>query len=539
MKNKIIGLLIVFVLMISLVGCKDKNDDDKKGDDQPTVTALEKINKVIAELELPTEVESNIILPTKIDEVSIEWESSKSSVLSNQGKVRQSENNQDVRLKGYFRYEDEQVVKTYNITVLKIADEILLQRVYDSLELESSTDTDLILETFFEYGVLGTWYSSNESIITTSGKFTAGSDDAVVTLTVILTLGEKSMEKSFEIETKGIGEVEEGKLGHLILDYAESFNPNNFNNVMLEEGKLVLTEGQTSGTYESDVIETLKWTSLVGSWAAISSTTATVEFQVRCRVNGTWSSYVTYGVWGLGLQNACHDQNAGVAKLDTDEFKVLNSKTADAVQYKLTLKRTNTSSDSPKVSLVACALEIPGYGYPVDVTDVRQDVNYDVPKLYQGAVPTIGNSICSATSTCMLLKYKGENFSQFDAEYEHRYMAGIVRDYGNNIYGNWVYNTVTMGGYGYNAYVMRMYSLEELVRHLNDVGPVSLSMKGQMTSDKKDYYTNGHLIVVTGYFYKDGNLYFYSNDPNVPAVACVYTANVIKNTWRNIAYIIE
>ena len=47
MKNKIIGLLIVFVLMISLVGCKDKNDDDKKGDDQPTVTALEKINKVI------------------------------------------------------------------------------------------------------------------------------------------------------------------------------------------------------------------------------------------------------------------------------------------------------------------------------------------------------------------------------------------------------------------------------------------------------------------------------------------------------------
>ena len=82
-------------------------------------------------------------------------------------------------------------------------------------------------------------------------------------------------------------------------------------------------------------------------------------------------------------------------------------------------------------------------------------------------------------------------------------------------------------------------SLEELVRHLNDVGPVSLSMKGQMTSDKKDYYTNGHLIVVTGYFYKDGNLYFYSNDPNVPAVACVYTANVIKNTWRNIAYIIE
>ena len=85
-----------------------------------------------------------------------------------------------------------------------------------------------------------------------------------------------------------------------------------------------------------------------------------------------------------------------------------------------------------------------------------------------------------------------------------------------------------------------MYSLDELIRHLNDVGPVSLSMKGQMTSDKKNYYTNGHLIVITGYYYdNEGNLFFYSNDPNVPEVDCVYTASVIRQTWRMIAYIIE
>lgn len=538
MKNKIIGLLIILIFTLSIAGCKNKNNNGNENN-QPVETAMDKINKAIEGISLPSEVEENITLPVQVGDVTIEWESSKTSAISNDGKVRQTENNQEVRLKAYFKCENEQVIKTYNITVKKIADSILIQRVYDSLYLESSTDTDLILETVFEYGVLGTWYSSNEEIITTDGRFKAGSEDEIVTLTVILTLGEESMEKSFEIETKGIGEVEEGKLGHLVLDYAESFNPNNFNNVLLDNGLLVLAEGQTSGSYESDVIETLKWTSMVGSWAAVSSTTATVEFQVRARVNGTWSSYISYGVWGLGLENACYDQSAGVAKLSTDEVMILNSKTADAVQYKLTLKRTTANGESPKVSLVACALEIPGYSYSVDVSDVKQNVNYDVPKLYQGAVPSIGNSICSATSTCMLLKYKGEDFSQFDSEFEHRYMASIVRDYGNKIYGNWVYNTVTMGGYGYNAYVMRMYSLEELVRHLNDVGPVSLSMKGQMTSDKKNYYTSGHLIVITGYYYDNGQLYFYSNDPNVPEVACVYTSAVIKNTWRNIAYIIE
>lgn len=106
-----------------------------------------------------------------------------------------------------------------------------------------------------------------------------------------------------------------------------------------------------------------------------------------------------------------------------------------------------------------------------------KEVVYDVPKLYQGAVPVIGNSICSATSTTMLLKYHGFHFSSFDAEYEHRYIASIVRDYGNNIYGNWVYNTVTMGGYGLNSYVARMYSVDELIYHLAHVGPVALSVK--------------------------------------------------------------
>jgi hypothetical protein len=140
----------------------------------------------------------------------------------------------------------------------------------------------------------------------------------------------------------------------------------------------------------------------------------------------------------------------------------------------------------------------------------------------------------------MLLKYKGESFKEFDAEYEHRYMASIVRDYGNKIYGNWVYNTVAMSGYGYDAYVARFYSINELVEHLATVGPCALSVKGQMTSDQKNYYTNGHLIVAIGYEIKDnGEIVIVCNDPNVSVVTCRYSLTVMNNTWRNVVYVIE
>ena len=140
----------------------------------------------------------------------------------------------------------------------------------------------------------------------------------------------------------------------------------------------------------------------------------------------------------------------------------------------------------------------------------------------------------------MLLKYKGEDFSSFDSEYEHRYIAGIVRDYGNKIYGNWVYNTVAMSAYGYDSYIARFYSINELVEHLATVGPCALSVKGQMNSDKKNYYTNGHLIVAIGYeIDTNGNITIVCNDPNVSSVECRYSLTVMNNTWRNIAYVIE
>ena len=493
------------------------------------------INNALAEISIPTDTISNINLPTSIGDVLISWQSSRSLYLTNTGVITRTVEDISVLLTGTFSYNGLKVDKYFDIVILGYSDLEKIGIILDRTEFNETLNSDLVLNTALGYGSVATWTSSNTNVLSNDGKYTYDENVETVKLTLNVKLGEEQMEKEFIFN---IAPKEEAKKDHLLITRANEFDSSKFENVVLKDGKLVLADGASQGTYESGIINTLGFESLVASWAAVSSTTSTVELQVKVRVDGAWSDYISYKPFGLGLQNACYDQSNSLIKLSTDEVMVLNNKKGDGVMFKVTLRSTNNTS--PELSLVALALEIPGYTYPVDVNSYPRSIVHEVPRLYQGAVPTIGNSICSATSSTMLLKYKGENFSKYDAEYEHRYIAGIVRDYGNKIYGNWVYNTVAMSGYGYDSYVARLYSVNELIEYLATVGPCALSVKGQMNSDKKSYYTNGHLIVAIGYEFKDnGDLVIVCNDPNVPSVECRYTLTVINNTWRNIAYIIE
>lgn len=493
------------------------------------------INSAIDSVKLPSETSENITLPTLVDNVSIAWSSSRALYLSNSGIITRSSEDKTVTLTATYQYEELKVQKYYDIVIKGWTDLEKVQMVIEKIEFDENLKTDLILSTFLGYNTVSTWVSSNTNVLTNEGKYTYDENISTITLTVTVTLGSESMTKEF---TFNLMPKEEMAKEHLIINRANEFDNSKFNNVVLNNGKLVLADGFTQGFYESGVIETKEFTSLVASWAAISSKTSTVELFVKARVNGVWSDYITYGAFGLGLQNGSKNQTNSLIKLSTDEVMVLNGIKADAIMFKAVL--TTTGNDTPELSLVAFALEIPGYTYIVETESLPKSVIHSVPKLCQRVVPTIGGSICSPTSSTMLLKYKGENFTQYDSEYEHRYIAGLFRDYGHNIYGNWVYNTVGMGAYGYDAYVARFYSVNELVKHLATVGPVALSVKGQMNSDKKNYYTDGHLLVAIGYEYgENGDLTIVCNDPNVDSVECRYSLSVINDTWRMIAYVIE
>lgn len=330
------------------------------------------------------------------------------------------------------------------------------------------------------------------------------------------------------------------KIMHIIK--AETFDVTKMINLKISDKKMILSSDAVYGEYESNKIDTINFSSLVASWSSTSSNFATVELLVSIRVNGIFSDYISYckGGWGLGLHNVSKNHKNEYIELNVDEINVLNYQVGDAIKFKLIIRRSDETVTSPVLSLVTFALQTnESLNINNQIVNVLTNIKYNVPCLYQGVVPDIGNSICSPTSVTMLLKYKKMNFLKFDHEFEHRYLAEIVKDYGNNIYGNWAYNVATMGGYGFNAYVARFSSIEELIYHLNTVGPVAISVKGQMKSNLKDYYTAGHLLCIIGYFYQENNLFFIANDPNVSEVECQYSANVIKGTWRNIVYVIE
>ncbi len=575
----------------------------------------------------PEETTNDLTLPTEYNGVEISWKSSNVNAISLQGVVTQQEYKATVTLTATLKFNEESVTHKIKVIVPKLDDEVILQRVLDNYEFNSTivnnklalttdfstlnspiigtwesldkeylsdsgsvltyldqenevsikltlslreatvtksftvvipaANMDEIIElalsnahidpiitsdkanlpTEFEYDLVGVWSSSDATIIDNEGNVNVNDNvykEVKMTLTLKKITGEevKTMEYTFKVNKKT----------HLPIVHASEFNVENMDNVELVNDRLVLKDGQTYGEYESDIIETISFDNCVPSWAAVTSTTATVEFQIRARVNGSWSKYITYcsGGWGLGLQNKASNQSDTLVKLSTDEFMVLNGKSSDAIQFKLILKRTSSTNDSPEVSLCSFALKGTSYTAPTySLSSLPSNVKHVVPKLYQGAVPSIGNSICSPTSSTMLLKYKGLDFTAYDSQYEHRYIAGLARDYGNAIYGNWVYNTVAMSAYGFNSYVARFYSVAELCHHIANVGPVACSMKGQMTSDMKDYYTNGHLITIIGYEYNNGVLTLISNDPNVPSVECRYSEAVFTATWRNIVYVIE
>ena len=85
----------------------------------------------------------------------------------------------------------------------------------------------------------------------------------------------------------------------------------------------------------------------------------------------------------------------------------------DPIQYKVEFDRLDSELASPELTLVANCIQVIGYEqFKLDYTQISQNVVYDVPQLNQNIVPIIGNSICSPTSTTMLLKYYGHEFNQ-------------------------------------------------------------------------------------------------------------------------------
>ncbi len=543
--KKIWKFLIVIVLLFFTIGCKDDDTNDNKDDDNQQiipeeVVDLSKVQEVANTMIMPSEINTNKIELQKSytkDNITLEirWRISDSTIIDYFGNVTRSNEDHLVTLKAFFTYNEFEYVKSYDVKVLKYTDLERLNNEIVNFNLPSVIVDSYVLPTsVIDKDIIVEWESSDPEIIDQNGTKNLPIEGKDIVLKLILSLNNDKLEKEFNMQAIKSKELLHGN------DSTAVHNQNDFKNGILVDLELnennCLVMNKLLGMYLSPIYQTNGFIEIVGSWSAITSLdTGTVELQYRVLVEGEWSNYVSYGSWRLGAKNYSKTSttNDGLLEIDLDIIQVLNNKKASAYQYRVLFEREE-GQKSPELLCVGSALDL-GLS-DAEVGNVRESVIYDVPQLNQNIVPGIGNSICSPTSITMLLKYKGHSFIENDSEFEHRYIAGVVFDSKARLYGNWTFNVAVMGAYGEYAYVKRFTGVNDLINHLNQVGPVALSVKGNM----QGYYTTGgHLLVCKGYKIVDGEYIFICNDPNIKNVEIEYTYETIKNVWRNIAYCVE
>lgn len=499
--------------------------------------------EVIDLLNIPTEANDDITLPNEMNGLELQWLSSNYRILTQTGKVNYTSKDVQVLLSLVIVLENEYNDYLYDneyMVLIKPYDALYcIDTIEKDIVLPSETDTNIVLEKEFSYDVYGTWESSNENVISNTGFVNQQTEDVIVLLTLKLSCrGEcKTYNYSVNVLKIDLTGTDEYFSMHNLIDRAINFKQENLNNLELNGSKIVLKENALVGEYESIIYKTRAFQSVVASYSCITNKEATAELLVSVRVNGEWSKYFSYGEYGLGRNNLYYDSKDKIAEIATDEINVLNGKSADAIKYKIILKRTSLEEISPQLSLVAMALDITGYTYDVDTSNLPLEKDTDLPKLYQYDVPEIGGSICSATTTTMLLKHKGFNFENQGYDYEHEYMANLVADRGHNnpTYGNWSYNMITAGAFGVDAYCARAYSFNEIKVLLNEVGPIGASVKGYFGS----YSTNGHLVVLRGYKETQTGTICIFNDPAVKNVYVELPLETFITCFRGIVYVIE
>ena len=325
---------------------------------------------------------------------------------------------------------------------------------------------------------------------------------------------------------------------HNYLQRAKDLKKFDLDNLEYKKGKIVVIDKSKPGVLVSPIVHTRKFPKLTGCWAAITDAKNTIELQIQILYKNEFSKYFTYGEWGLNFENLYYNQDDSFVRMDVDEIIMKDDKLGEGFRFKVILH------NDTKLSLINIALKLNNYTYKVEDKFLPTYVDYDIPKLNQTMVPVIGGEMCSATTSTMLLNFKGFSFKDKDSEFEHRYVASLVADNGHHAptYGNWVFNTAAISAFGLDAYVARQYSWEELKYHLAKVGPVGASIKG----DTGLYKTGGHLIIVRGYKIVDGKTYVLCNDPYIDSrygeglfVYYEFPLDVFMKFHRGVVYIVE
>lgn len=287
----------------------------------------------------------------------------------------------------------------------------------------------------------------------------------------------------------------------------------------------------------------------VASWNAVTPPGTWMEISLRIRVEGSESPWYSMGIWSSETVSAERHSITG----QSDEFaRILTDKlvAASAVEsYRIrvrffsvdglsapTLRSLSLAySDSPPApsGVLNRASERSGTSKRVEGRSTEHRVP-GVPRYSQMLYPDGGDAWCSPTCLAMVMGYwLGDGDS---AEKRVRSaVAGVFdRSYGGC--GNWSFNVAHAGSRGFEAYVVRFSSMDELEPWIASGIPVVLSVswnaeEGRPLLGAPIAKSRGHLTLLVGFDAMGDLLMHEPASPSDESVARGYDRKELEARW--------
>ncbi|MBQ4648073.1 MAG: C39 family peptidase [Clostridia bacterium] len=288
---------------------------------------------------------------------------------------------------------------------------------------------------------------------------------------------------------------------------------------VLSNGVLTLASGSTSGTFTTDTINIGSFTKMVASWNATTNggiVNMSVSYELT---TGAWSPYMSWGDWSStrGVSGSESPSNT-YGETEVDYLWVASGYTTTG-NIKIRLKLTKYNGGTPIIRNFSVATPEMPKKQTVNASALPTSYLNEVPMRSQlsSANGSIGNIICSPTSTAMALEHLGTYVTSLTAAYDM-----YDNDWGE--YGNWSFAAAYAGEKGYYAFIdfydptMMKYALSQ---------GVVLGCATSLTAA-------GHIVLVVGYKEVNGVGYYLVNDPNISPsnpVRTTYSASYFESTW--------
>lgn len=163
------------------------------------------LDEVTNDLTIPSELTSRDTLPTFVDGVTIDWESSVASTLTTDYSIIQSNTDVNVTLTATLSHESSYATKAFNVTILmpEANDYFTLLDAKDALVFDNLSITSDVMLPQANGPVSIVWISSDEDYISNSGKVNRpleNEENKTVTMTAYLTYNGVLFEKKFTFQ---------------------------------------------------------------------------------------------------------------------------------------------------------------------------------------------------------------------------------------------------------------------------------------------------------------------------------------------------